>query len=108
MTDSITAILTNDISALVSEGKDVTATEIAEGLVKLGWVKGKPQRDEPHPLSAYKDGEHVQVIKDGDWMPGVINGVEKRLGLLYVHTERGPVSIASNKFIRKVPVATIE
>lgn len=51
-------------------------------------------------LSEYTSGEFVDVIKNGEWMNGTVNGVEKKLGMVYVHTERGPVTVASTGNIR--------
>lgn len=51
-------------------------------------------------VASYNSGDVVDVIKDGEWRKGTVNGVEKKLGMVYVHTERGPVTIASARSIR--------
>lgn len=51
-------------------------------------------------LSEYSSGDIVDVIKDGEWRVGSVNGVEKKLGMVYVHTDRGPVTVASMRNIR--------
>lgn len=56
-------------------------------------------------LSEYSSGDAVQVIKDGDWRDGFVNGVEKKLGMVYVHTDRGPVTIQNAASIREIPSA---
>jgi hypothetical protein len=55
---------------------------------------------EEKKLSAYNSGELVEVIKDGEWFQGTINGIEKKLGMIYVHTRRGPVTIGTPRNIR--------
>lgn len=100
MTDSIKA--TDFDPPLTARQVEQVQEVINEALRRqLATLDIKPQKPEDPALSSYKDGDQVEVIKDGDWMPGVINGIERRLKLIYVHTERGPVSIASPKFIRK-------
>lgn len=51
-------------------------------------------------LTEYASGDIVDVIKDGEWRVGSVNGVEKKLGMVYVHTDRGPVTVASMRNIR--------
>ena len=51
-------------------------------------------------LADYNSGDFVDVIRDGEWRKGVINGVEKKLGMLYVHTDRGPVTVMNPDNIR--------
>ena len=58
--------------------------------------------DDPHPkLATYKEGTAVEVMRQGSWVVGFVQGREKNLNLLYVHTDRGPVTIASRTMIRK-------
>lgn len=66
--------------------------EIARKLVS------KPAQEKK--LSDYNSGDAVDVIKNGEWMKGTVNGVEKKLGMVYVHTERGPVTIMTPANIR--------
>lgn len=58
---------------------------------------------DPHPpLRSYQDGEHVEVVKDGDWLKGFIQDRDKVSGYLHVHTRRGPVTIASRTSIKRL------
>lgn len=56
-------------------------------------------------LSDYRSGDNVQVIKEGEWRDGFVNGVEKKLGMVYVHTDRGPVTVQNAASIREIPTA---
>lgn len=51
-------------------------------------------------LADYNNGDSVEVIKDGEWFQGTVNGVEKKLGMVYVHTRRGPVTVGTPRNIR--------
>lgn len=55
-------------------------------------------------LKDFKDGEKVEVFsaKAGDFIPGFIQDRDKVSGHLHVHTDRGPVTIATANYIRKV------
>lgn len=55
---------------------------------------------QPKELTAYKVGEHVEAIHNGDWIPGIVTS--KQPGILNVDTERGPVTVGSYHKIRKV------
>lgn len=65
--------------------------------------QGKSKAPETRKLSSYQLGEQVEVVALGEWFPGVVNGVEHKLHLVYVHTERGPVTVASDRGIRPLP-----
>ncbi len=55
------------------------------------------------PLKDYKQGQSVVVWDKSDWRAGFVNSLEKRDGtnvLLYIHTDRGPVTIMSDRNIR--------
>lgn len=54
------------------------------------------------PLKAYKDGEQVEVVKNGSWLKGHITQRDKVSGHLHVHTDRGPVTVASSHGVRKL------
>jgi hypothetical protein len=65
-------------------------------------VKPAPIDYDERPRIPLKDYE-VAVWADNNWRTGFINQVEKLDGvnkLLYVHTERGPVTVASDRSIR--------
>ncbi len=64
----------------------------------------KLTNEKPLELKDYADGDKVQVVKNGDWQDGFIQNRDSKNGPLHVFTERGPVTVASNKMIRK-PVA---
>ena len=53
-------------------------------------------------LSDYQNGEDVEVIKNGEWTKGIVNGVERKLNLVYVHTSRGPATVGNPSSIRAV------
>ena len=57
-------------------------------------------KTEPKQLKEYISGEKVEVLRDGDWIDGMVNGIEKRLNLVYVHTSRGPITAARADCIR--------
>lgn len=59
-----------------------------------------PESPKARKLSEYKNGDQIEVVKDGDWKAGFVTGVEKKLGLVYVHTDRGPVTVANAINIR--------
>lgn len=76
-----------------------------------GWVMagmGRDTKDAPQktyvqpPLKEYKDGEPVEVIKNGDWLPGHITSRDKTSGHLHIHTARGPVTVGSTHVVRKL------
>lgn len=115
MTDKNQAdALAQDIRTV--DGKnDLDAAELAEKLIELGWAKNdgtdwksvaqslqeKIDANKPDPkLKDYAVGESVEVIKNGDWLPGHVQS--KQAGLLSVYTQRGPVTVASTHIIRKV------
>lgn len=101
---SPTDILAADIRS-VDGDHTLGAAELAEKLIELGYTK-KPGFD-PHPsLKEYKQGEFVEVQKDGRWVAGKVTGIEKGSSLLlYVDSERGPRTVASTYVIRKVAKA---
>lgn len=53
------------------------------------------------PLSAYKSGDKVSVMKNGDWLPGFVSEKDRVSNHLHINTERGPVTIASTNFIKR-------
>lgn len=54
------------------------------------------------PLKNYGDGERVEVFKNGSWLAGHITSRDKVSGHLHVHTDRGPVTVASSHGVRKL------
>lgn len=69
----------------------------------LNW-NGQNYVPQPSPvaktLKDYKVGDQVEVLKNGDWLPGGVQSKDSVSGHLHVHTERGPVTIASLNNIR--------
>lgn len=53
-------------------------------------------------LKSYLQDEKVMVLKHGDWLPGKVSSIDKVSHHLHVETERGPVTIASPRNIRKL------
>lgn len=99
----ITAIdqLANDIRE-VDGDHSLSAGELAEKLVELGYTKAQPVNVHP-PLKDYKISEFVEVLHQSDWVAGRISGIQKTGNvLLYVDTERGPVTVAGPLRVRKV------
>lgn len=66
----------------------------------VNYVPQETKQEAPKALKEYGSGEKVEVFRDGDWTEGMVNGVEKRLNLVYVHTSRGPVTVARVDSIR--------
>lgn len=51
----------------------------------------------------WKEFEPVIVTKDGLEVEGFINTIDKKSGLIHVHTDRGPVTLYSgSKAVRRV------
>jgi hypothetical protein len=75
-----------------------------ESVINWRGVNYIPQEAEsPHPpLKSYKDGEQVEAFKNGSWLPGHITSRDKVSGHLHIHTERGPVTIATSNGVRKL------
>lgn len=62
----------------------------------------KQKVENPHPpLSSYKQGDKVEVFKNGDFLPGFIQSIDKVSKHIHAHTDRGPVTIASPTSIRR-------
>lgn len=80
-------------NAVTHLGPDVTFDEETKTVTYAGteYKLAKPVADKP--LKDYKSGDLVDVIRAGDWCKGTVNGVEKLLKLIYVHTELGPVTV---------------
>jgi hypothetical protein len=57
---------------------------------------------ERKPLKSYKPKDFVSIMVPalGVWVPGRVNSVDPVSGYLHVDTERGPVTIASNRRVR--------
>lgn len=94
-----------------STSQDGTVTKIGPNVVLLSdgpaieyegkrYVLAKTENLQP-ALKQYKDGEQVEVFKNGAWLPGFITSREKGSSMIHVHTDRGPVSVASTHGIRK-------
>lgn len=72
--------------------------ELAEAQAKLNERDAAAQVT---PLKDYKSGDEVTVLKNGDWLPGIISEKDKVSNHLHVNTERGPVTVASTRFIKR-------
>ena len=67
-----------------------------------GTVLSSPVKQPEHPpLSSYKQGEKVEVFKNGDFLPGFIQSIDKVSKHIHAHTDRGPVTIANPTSIRR-------
>lgn len=64
------------------------------------YVEASAPKEQPS-LKAYKVDEGVQVLRQGDWVPGQISSIDKISHHLHVQTERGPVTVASSNNVRK-------
>lgn len=85
---------------LATTAEQVSPEFLAELTESIRAQLVKPVEPVTKSLASYTSGEFVDVIKNGEWMKGVVNGVEKKLGMVYVHTDRGPVTVASTGNIR--------
>lgn len=55
--------------------------------------------------SSWKEFEPVIVSKNGDELEGFINLIDKKSGLIHVHTDRGPITLlATSKAVRRPDV----
>lgn len=54
----------------------------------------------PKPLKDYKRGDLIDVVRQGDWVEGFVQTVEKDLNMVYTHTDRGPVTVGNPNNIR--------
>lgn len=90
--------LTADLAAL--DYTIMSEAELASVLVELGWTK-VVAAPITVMLNDYSEGEFVEVmdLRQGDFVPGKV--YQTGLGSISVNTERGPITVASNKMIRK-------
>lgn len=51
-------------------------------------------------LKTYNEGQLVEVLRGGDWIPGRVSSRDKVSNHVHVDTERGPVTIASTRYIK--------
>lgn len=66
------------------------------------YVPQKAVSEEPTPLKSYESGQYVTVLKNGDWLEGRVSHRDKVSNHVHVDTDRGPVTVASNKYIKRV------
>lgn len=95
----------DDLAKILREDENYTGdTEQAKALItKLMVRTAEPKSANLQPeLKYYAQYENVEVMRNGDWIPGRISAIERVSGNLYVHTERGPVTIASPRTVRKL------
>jgi hypothetical protein len=90
--------LLEDIREAYAGGQKIDMHTLAEALVALGWTK-TPAFEEHPPLRAYTVGESVYVLKNGDSIPGKV--AELSSFGVQVDTDRGPVTIANTRGIKK-------
>lgn len=51
----------------------------------------------------WKEFEPVIVTKNGEELEGFVNLIDKKSGLIHVHTDRGPITLLANsKAVRRV------
>lgn len=60
------------------------------------------EKDLQPPLTAYSVGERVVALKNGDWLEGSVSEKDRVSHNLHVQTERGPVTIASSRMVKKL------
>ncbi len=90
--------LAADIRA-VDGDNDLGSGALAEALAELGWTKVAPVVEVP--LKDYKEGEAVLVLREGNWIEGRIDSISEMGNNVHVQTERGPVTIATPKRVRR-------
>ncbi len=88
----------DDLAADIREldgNNDLGAAALAEALVAKGWVKGEPA-PEDRPLKDYKVNDKV-IVLDRDLLrrEGVVRQVDPVSFHVHVHTEKGPITIAT-------------
>jgi hypothetical protein len=83
--------------------KRVTELEgqLAEAEAKLS-ERAAADAAQVTPLKDYKSGDPVSVLKNGDWLLGIVSEKDKVSNHLHVNTERGPVTVASTRFIKRL------
>lgn len=53
--------------------------------------------------SKWNEGDAVVVDKNGLELEGFINSMDKKTGLIHVHTDRGPITLMANsRALRKL------
>lgn len=51
----------------------------------------------------WEEGTPVIVIRQGVELEGFVNMIDKKAGLLHIHTDRGPVTVINgSKLVRRV------
>lgn len=96
--------LANDIRT-IDGNHDMSAGALAEALADLGYAKTSVVSEGPPvvlPLTAYKVGMNVDVLRNYDWLKGVVSSTDALGGNVHVDTERGPVTIANKNRLRRI------
>lgn len=84
-----------ELAAVTVQSSDATAA--------LEQIREKQNAEAlPLTLKDYKAGERVSVLKNYNWLDGQITSIDRGSHHLHVHTERGPVTIASPMFVKKL------
>lgn len=74
--------------------------QLQEATTKLANLP-KSDAERVVPLAEYKQGDKVLALKNGDWLSGVVSERDKISNHLHVNTDRGPVTIASTRLIKR-------
>lgn len=89
-----------ELEATVQEMKEQAVTQTEEFEARIKEMEAKSPEVARTQIKQYKGGDVVEVIKNGSWVKGFVNSTDKKLGLLYVHTDQGPTTIAHADNIR--------
>lgn len=89
-----------ELEAAVQEMKDRAVAQNDEFEARIKEMEAKSSEVTRKQIKQYEGGDVVEVIKNGSWVKGFVNSTDKKLGLLYVHTDQGPTTIAHSDNIR--------
>lgn len=103
--DPVAPVIEPEVPESAPDDRAPEAEDPIQALETPSQVAGPKDYDaEPRkPLRDYKMGDPVVVWQTDSWRPGFVNQLQKNEGnafLIYVHTERGPVTIMSDRSIR--------
>lgn len=85
---------------LVPASPEMTYDAETDCIVRDGVTYVRQPAPRQLSLKEFSSGMSVQVMKDGSWVPGIVHSFDRRVNLLYVHTNRGPVTVAAATNIR--------
>lgn len=87
-----------DLSEFFDGGVQPTQAGRVQGLIN--YVARRQAANVPKKLSAYKLNQHVEVLRNGDYVPGIVSSFSQGGTNIHVETERGPVTVQNPTRIR--------